>query len=89
MGLALIGAVADSSRMSKKKPSGDHQKKRIGVNMPEEWHALARKLAAEGRQPVLWYLIGLVQTEAKKKGYETPVAPWEEEAEGGTEKPKK
>jgi hypothetical protein len=81
MRVASPGAVATIDRMAKKKPSGEHQKKRIGVNIPMEWHALARKLAGENRQPVLWYLIALLQAEAQKKGYDAPVAPWDEEGE--------
>jgi hypothetical protein len=72
-------AAATIGRMGKKKPSGSHQAKRVGVNVPAEWHALARKLAADQRQPVLWYLMSLLQAEAAKKGYEVPSAPWDEQ----------
>lgn len=82
MRVASQAAVATIGRMGKKKkPSGEHQKKRTGVNFPAEWHALARKLAGDTRQPVLWYLLTLLQVEAQKKGYEVPKGPWEDEEE--------
>lgn len=74
------------SRMAKKKASGKHNAKRINVGFPEPWHAVARRLAAKGKQPVLYLLIAMLEREAKEQGIaDLPAPPWDEEGkpEGG------
>jgi len=62
------------------KAAGDSKpKKRIGVNIPEDWHAVMRKLAAKKKMPVLWYLLDLTMKDAAEQGIDTPAPPWEEE----------
>lgn len=63
---------------SKKSNSGKHQKKRIGVNFTEDWHAILRQLAAAEKQPVLWWIIDQAKTAADKAGIETPPVPWDD-----------
>jgi hypothetical protein len=77
MRLESSSGVATIDRMPPKKSSGGkHQKKRIGVNIPAEWHAVMRQLAAKQKQPVLWYLIDLVMKDAESQDVETPEPPW-------------
>jgi hypothetical protein len=71
--------------MTKKKPrsGGEHKTPRVTVQLPAEWHALARKLASRQRQHVTWYLISLIIDAAKASGEEDilPTPPWEPEAD--------
>ncbi len=71
--------------MGKKKPtSGKHKTARTNVGMPEQWHAVARRLAAKRQQPVTYLLIALLKAEAERLDLsELPVTPWEEETETG------
>jgi hypothetical protein len=80
---AVSPAVVRTGGMSKKKPTGGkHKTPRINVGVPEEWHAVLRKLAAKRQQPVLYTLISLVEQEATKVGIEdVPSPPWDEESD--------
>lgn len=82
--------AAKTGRMPKKKLDAEPKKpdtseerritQRVNVGIPEPWHAVARKLAAKRKQPVLYLLIGLLEEEAKKEGItEIPPAPWKED----------
>lgn len=78
---ALTSELATLSDMAKdnKKPSGAHKTKRINVAIPEEWHALLRKIAAHNRQPLLYALVATLAAEAERLGLkEIPAFPWEE-----------
>lgn len=68
-------------RMAKQKPTGGkHKTPRTNVGMPEQWHAVARKLAAKTKQPVTYLLIALLEREAKEQGItDLPQPPWEAE----------
>lgn len=67
-------------RMAKKRPTGETRKThRVNVGVPEEWHAVMRRLAAKRQQPVLYLLIALAKAEAEKLGVkDVPAPPWEE-----------
>lgn len=66
----------------KKSTSGKHTTVRQNVGVPEEWHAVMRKLAAAKRMPVLWMLVELVAREADAAKIPRPVKmPWEADPE--------
>lgn len=63
--------------MAKKKPTGGkHLTPRKAIQMPEDWYAVARKRANERAQPVMWYLITLIEADAKAAGDAVPKLPW-------------
>lgn len=66
--------------MAKSKPNGDKRKTaRVNVGVPDEWHAVARRLAALGKQPVVYLLIDLLAEAAKKRNItDLPPVPWDE-----------
>lgn len=86
MPVATQQSAVTIRRMPQKKSdkgAGDNKpKKRIGVNIPEDWHAVMRKLAAKKKMPVLWYLLDLTMKDAAEQGIDTPAPPWEEEEAG-------
>lgn len=56
---------------------------RTAVQMPTVWLNLARAYASKNRQPTLWYLIGLIEKDARERGEENlPPVPWEEDRGG-------
>lgn len=62
----------------KKKPSsGRHTTPRNNIGMAGDWYELARELASEGKQPVLWYLMSCLAEKADAKGKKRPTLPWE------------
>jgi hypothetical protein len=68
--------------MRRKKTSGKHKVARGPVMFPLPWLNLAKKLAAEARRPVQWYLCELLEKAAKEQGLtDIPAGPWEERAE--------
>lgn len=66
-------------QMAKKKPTGgEHKTPRKAVQLPEEWYDVARRRAGERAQPVMWYLIGLIEADAKSAGEkDIPAPPWQ------------
>ena len=79
MSTKVINRIANISHMGKKQ-TADNAAKRINVGFPEEWHAVARKLAASHKQPVLYFFISLLEKAAEENGLkELPKRPWEEE----------
>lgn len=82
--MATTATVDDRniSDMGKKRSADRHKTARVNVGFPEPWHAVARKLAAKTKQPVLFLLIALLEKEAKEQGVDDlPTTPWDEEAE--------
>lgn len=75
--------VMDKQKPKRKASGGKHLTKRVNVGVPEQWHAVMRKLAAQKRQPVLWYLIELASREAEALGIACPIPPWEEQQGDG------
>jgi hypothetical protein len=66
-----------------KKTGGKHSTPRKPVQFPTDWLAIARKLAAAKKMPVLWVLIELVESEARTFGLEDlPPPPWGEDRKG-------
>jgi hypothetical protein len=64
----------------KTKPEPPRKTPRINVGIPADWHAIARRVAAKRRQPVLFMLITAIQREAEQEGISNfPPAPWGEE----------
>jgi len=81
---------------SKKKPSGrdgDPAKRPSGgknvtprtpVQYPKDWLAVARRLANAKRQPTIWYLLSLLDADARASGLsddQLPSLPWVEDEE--------
>lgn len=62
-----------------KKPSGGKNKTpRTSVQMPTDWLLVARTRAGNYRQPTLWYLISLIEKDAREAGVtDLPALPWE------------
>lgn len=78
-GRGAMNAVATPAafRLSRMGKKPDKRKPRVSVNVPEEWHAVMRKLAARAKQPVLYTLIALVEAEATRQGLiGLPKPPW-------------
>lgn len=84
MAAVIAVPVARIPDMAKKKPTGGkHKTHRVNVGVPEEWHAVMRRLAAKRQQPVTYLLIALVKQEAEAQGItDVPVPPWDAEDEG-------
>lgn len=83
--------LATLPRMGDKKPSGGKKRPSSGKNktprtpvqMPKDWLAVARSRAQAARQPVLWYLITLIESDARQAGVtDLPVPPWDKESSG-------
>lgn len=74
-----MSGTATLSGMARKKPkSGKNKTPRTPVQMPTAWLAVARARAAAGKQPTLWYLISLIDKDARESGVtELPPLPWE------------
>lgn len=68
----------------KKKPTGGkHKNPRTPLQLPTPWLVIARRLARSIPQPTNWYVVGLLEREAKAKGMtDLPPLPWEEEENG-------
>lgn len=66
-------------RMGKKKPSGGKNKTpRTPVQFPTDWLKVARRGAKRKEQPTLWYLISLIEKDAKAAGdIDLPLLPWD------------
>jgi hypothetical protein len=64
----------------KKPTGGKHKTHRINVGIPEDWHAVLRRIAAKRQQPVVYAIIALAQLEAERLEIDTPQTPWEDEA---------
>ena len=65
----MANAAATLPGMAKSKPTGGkHKKKRVNVGVPEDWHAVMRRLSAKRQQPVVYLLIALVAKEAEEAG---------------------
>lgn len=70
------GADSGSSSAS----GGQHKTTRTSVQVPDEWLAIARQRARINRQPLLWYLLGLIHEDAVAAGITNlPALPWGEE----------
>lgn len=84
-------------RMGEKKPqggkkrptSGKNKTPRTPIQMPTEWHVVAKSRAKAAKQPVLWYLITLIEKDAIEAGMtKLPAPPWDKKEEDGeTEQP--
>lgn len=73
--------------MSKKKPrstGGKHSTPRKPVQFPEEWLAVAKKVAAKQKMPVVWLMIELLKERAEKLAIEgeMPPVPWDSTESG-------
>lgn len=75
-----IAVMAKSNRDEKPRRTGGKNKTpRVNVGIPENWHAVARKVAAKRQQPVVYAIIALLQQEAERLQIEAlPPTPWEE-----------
>jgi hypothetical protein len=51
------------------------------VQVPKNWMSVARKLAAEAKQPLVWYLLSVLAEKAEEAEIEHPQLPWEIEEE--------
>ncbi len=86
--MSEVGTLSRMGR-NKKKPGtgsnasgGPHKTPRTSVQVPNEWLAIARKRAGAKEQPVLWYLIRLIQKDAIEAGIpDLPPLPWEQREE--------
>ena len=59
-------------------PSGPHKTKRTSVQVPDEWLEVARSRARSQKQPTLWFLLSLIEKDAKEAGVkDLPMLPWE------------
>jgi hypothetical protein len=65
--------------MAKKATGGKHVTERTTIQIPSPWLKVARTMASERRQPVLWFILGLIAEEAAKSGVATPPLPWQKE----------
>ena len=63
----------------KKSDSGKNKAPRKPVQMPTVWLEVARARAREARQPVLWYLISLIEKDVRDSGAPIvlPAMPWD------------
>lgn len=63
----------------KKSDSGKNKTPRKPVQMPTVWLEVARARAREARQPVLWYLISLIEKDVRDSGAPIvlPAMPWD------------
>ncbi|MFO0863518.1 MAG: hypothetical protein U0744_02465 [Gemmataceae bacterium] len=59
-----------------KKPPGA-KVKRKPVQLPLPWFDALRDLAVKDRQPLGWYLCGVLEKHFKDKGVPVPKPPWE------------
>jgi len=74
-------ATLEDMAQRKKPTGGKHKTHRINVGVPEDWHAVMRRLAAKRQQPVLYMLISLVSQEAERVQLgDLPSTPWEAES---------
>jgi hypothetical protein len=74
-----MNAVArwDGLRIARMGKKPNKRTPRLNISVPEEWHAVMRKLAAKAKQPVLYLLIALVEAEATRQGLlGLPTPPW-------------
>ena len=78
--LAAVHGMAYNRIMAKKKKQsgGPHKTPRSAVQIPADWWALARKLAAMRAQPAMWLLLTLLADAAEKAGEPRPRFPWED-----------
>lgn len=84
MSSAVLDASRTNFRMGKKKvpSSGKHTTPRVNVGVPEDWHAVLRRIAAKHRQPVVYAIIAMAKAEAETLGLtDLPTTPWETEEE--------
>lgn len=81
VGTATIARMGGKKSEDGKKPSGGkNTTPRTPVQMPVDWLKVARLRAATNRQPILWYLIGLIEADAKSYGMaDLPPFPWDSE----------
>jgi hypothetical protein len=64
--------------MAKKKQTPrSHYTKRKPILMPVEWHDLLHKMSAMHKQPMVWYLQGLMAQAADQQKISRPKLPWE------------
>jgi hypothetical protein len=76
----LADTTVDMAKSDKKTGREKRKTPRVNVGVPEDWHAVARRLASKRHQPVIYVLIDLLKAEAEKQGLEElPSAPWEDE----------
>lgn len=69
----------DFMSKTKTKPSGGrHKTPRVAVQIPQQFAAVLRDMAAQSRQPTLWVLIEIISAEAKRRGVDCPALPWGE-----------
>ena len=82
MGTSAASPPDTTKGMAKGDKKTDREKRttpRVNVGVPEPWHAIARRLAAKNRQPVIYLLIALLKAEAERQGIANlPVPPWDE-----------
>lgn len=55
----------------------ENREERVPVQIPKNWMVVARKLAADAKQPVLWFLLSCIAEKAVEAEIETPPLPWE------------
>lgn len=77
-----MSATATIPGMGRKKTgntSGPHKTPRTSVQVPNDWLKVARQRASTKQQPVLWYLLSLIQKDAAEAGVaDLPPLPWED-----------
>ncbi len=66
------GIIPDMGR-----PADKNREERVPVQIPKSWMKLARKLASDAKQPVLWFILGMIAEKAQESDVEHPVLPWE------------
>ena len=74
-----MGAASTLPVMAKKKASGKNKTPRKAMMIPTTWLDVARATARANRQPVLWYVLTLIEKDARERGVEElPPMPWDE-----------
>ena len=63
--------------MKNKKQTRTAVTKRKPMLIPEEWHRLLHQLADSRKQPMIWYLQGLMAKDADQQKVSRPKLPWE------------
>lgn len=63
------------------RPKNENREERVAVQIPKSWMAVARKLAAESKQPLLWFLLAIIADKADSAEIDHPPLPWEIDGE--------
>ena len=74
---ATLPPMGRAKKPDGSKGEGGKKPDRKTVAFPADWYALAEGLAEEKQQPILWYLIGLLQSAGEAAGRkDLPEPPW-------------